>query len=415
MAARDPAMPLLKLAGFSSLATMRVCDSLTAPLADEFGVTTTAAAHTISVFAIAYGVMQLVYGPLSERIGRVRLVGSLCAVLAVVQLALLFVPSLSALLVMRALSGACAAGIVPICMAYIGDTVAYERRQPELAGFMSATLMGTICGQWLGGVVGEYWHWRVPFALLALGFAGAAILLWRGGLLRAPARSPSPVSAVIDGAAGPSAELSRGPSAGPTAFIDQIRDVFRNPWSRRIYVLVLLEGAFAMSIFALVPTHLHERYGMSMAVAGGLLALVGVGGLTYTLSARRLLARLGERGLARAGGLGLALCFGLLAGQWGSWWAGPACLLGGLGLYMLHNTFQTHATQLSPRFRGTAVSLFASCLFLGQSFGVWLAATLVGEHLDRLLFTVAALASLVLGLTFSAMIGRRASSSPVDR
>ena len=394
MTVRDPAMPLLKLAGFSSLATMRVCDSLTAPLAREFAVTPTEAAHTISVFAIAYGVMQLVYGPLSERIGRVRLIGSLCAVLACVQVILLAVPSMPALLGMRALSGACAAGIVPICMAYIGDTVSYERRQPELAGFMSATLMGTIGGQWLGGVIGEFWDWRVPFALLALCFGTAFVLLWRSGQLRAP---PPPSGLTEAG----------GRAAKRAGFIEQIRDVAANPWSRRIYLLVLFEGALAMSIFALVPTHLHERYGLSMAVAGALLALVGIGGLVYTASARRLLARLGEGGLARGGGLLLALCFTLLGIQAGPWWAAPACLLGGLGLYMLHNTLQTHATQLSSRFRGTAVSLFASCLFLGQSLGVWMAAEMVGHQWDSALFSLAAVGSLCLGLLFAHLMRGR--------
>jgi predicted MFS family arabinose efflux permease len=37
---------------------------------------------------------------------------------------------------------------------------------------------------------------------------------------------------------------------------------------------------------------------------------------------------------------------------------------------------QTNATHMAPHARGTAVSLFASFLFLGQSAGVYLAATL---------------------------------------
>ena len=44
---------------------------------------------------------------------------------------------------------------------------------------------------------------------------------------------------------------------------------------------------------------------------------------------------------------------------------------------MFHNTMQANATQMMPQARGTAVSLFASCLFLGQSLGVVLAALLV--------------------------------------
>ena len=44
---------------------------------------------------------------------------------------------------------------------------------------------------------------------------------------------------------------------------------------------------------------------------------------------------------------------------------------------MLHNTLQTHATQMLPEARGTAVAGFSSALFLGQSAGVALAAPIV--------------------------------------
>ena len=54
----------------------------------------------------------------------------------------------------------------------------------------------------------------------------------------------------------------------------------------------------------------------------------------------------------------------------------PASSLAGFGFFMFHNTMQANATQMAPAARGTAVSLFASCLFLGQAAGVLLAASL---------------------------------------
>ena len=56
----------------------------------------------------------------------------------------------------------------------------------------------------------------------------------------------------------------------------------------------------------------------------------------------------------------------------------PACALMGLGFYMMHNTLQTHATQMAPERRVAAVASFAACFFLGQSLGVGLAGLLVG-------------------------------------
>ena len=49
----------------------------------------------------------------------------------------------------------------------------------------------------------------------------------------------------------------------------------------------------------------------------------------------------------------------------------------GLGFYMLHNTLQTNATQMSPEARGTAVGLFSAALYLGQTAGVAAAAPVI--------------------------------------
>jgi predicted MFS family arabinose efflux permease len=72
---------------------------------------------------------------------------------------------------------------------------------------------------------------------------------------------------------------------------------------------------------------------------------------------------------------------------WASpWWitAGPAALLLGFGTYLYHNTLQTHATQMVPAVRGTAVASFAFALFAGQALGV----SLSGAVLDRLGFAL---------------------------
>ena len=37
---------------------------------------------------------------------------------------------------------------------------------------------------------------------------------------------------------------------------------------------------------------------------------------------------------------------------------------------MLHNTLQTNATQMTPEARGTAVAIFSSAVYLGQTAGV---------------------------------------------
>src|SRR5687767_5947743 len=65
---------MLALAGFASAASMRVCDPLLPRLAETFQATPGDAALAISAFAIAYGLLQLAYGPLGDRHGKRRVI-----------------------------------------------------------------------------------------------------------------------------------------------------------------------------------------------------------------------------------------------------------------------------------------------------------------------------------------------------
>jgi predicted MFS family arabinose efflux permease len=89
--------------------------------------------------------------------------------------------------------------------------------------------------------------------------------------------------------------------------------------------------------------------------------------------------------------------------------AGPIALLVGFGTYLFHNTLQTHATQMAPAVRGTAVALFAFCLFAGQAIGVT-AAGYAFDHWGYVpLLLVPAGALALAGWWFARALRRRAT------
>jgi predicted MFS family arabinose efflux permease len=163
------------------------------------------------------------------------------------------------------------------------------------------------------------------------------------------------------------------------AFATQLRAVLAIAWARNVLAAVLAEGIFLLGPMAYLPSYLHLRYGLTLSAASALIALYAVGGLVYAITARLLVRRLGERRMVLVGGI-------LMGAGYFAWlasplWmlAGPIALLVGFGTYLFHNTLQTHATQMAPATRGTAVALFAFCLFVGQALGV----TLSGWAFDR--------------------------------
>lgn len=363
---------LLGACCFASMASLRACDTLLPVLAGDFSVTVGQAARAIFVFAIAYGLFQLFFGPLGDRYGKLRVI-ALCALACVAGNVMAFLsPTLDWLVAARVLSGACAAGIFPLALAWIGDNVPYHARQTALAGLVSAGVMGMLAGQWLSGLIAEWAGWRLAFLVLALLF-----LLAGGLLLRAVRREATPV-----------ATSSQGRPA--------LRDIVRRPAARWILTVVMAEGALAFGAIAFIPSLLQRQYALSLSLAGGIAAFYGIGGFLYTRVAGRLLSRIGERGLARLGGVLLVLGFVSFAYAPLLAWTPVACLLAGFGFYCLHNTLQTNATQMAPAARGAAMSLFACFLFIGQSVGVSAAAWVADNLSDQLIFAVAGVGLLIL-------------------
>jgi predicted MFS family arabinose efflux permease len=125
---------------------------------------------------------------------------------------------------------------------------------------------------------------------------------------------------------------------------------------------------------------------------------------------RHLLQALGERGLALVGGLTITFAFFVVA-LGGLVAMAPAIVLLGLGIHMLHNTLQTHATQMAPGARGLAVSTFANVLFLGQAAGVWLCGLLIDDIGFAPVFIVLGVALAILGGVFAQMLGRRPAAA----
>jgi len=370
------ALLFMSMAAFASVATMRVADPLIPQIAHDFNVTAGEAAIVSSAFTIAYAVGQFVHGPLGDRFGKLRIIAWMTITSALTVSAAGLASSLASLGLVRFLAGTTAAAIVPLAMAFIGDHVAYENRQAVLARFLMGTTLGGVVGQSLGGLIGDWFGWRAVFPLL--GF----ILLMMGLALLFEAkhgRLPPP-------------KLSKTLSL--TSITAGYKSLMRNPWARVILVIVFIEAFFFYGAFTFIGADLHQRFNISYSHVGFILCFFGIAGLTYASTVRLLIRRLGEHGLAMAGGILLASGFSAIIIL-------PLTLIPigmfvmGLGLYMVHNTLQTNATQMAPESRGLAVSTFANILFLGQAAGI-VAGGLVVDHAG--FFTIYIIAASSLGL-----------------
>jgi MFS transporter, YNFM family, putative membrane transport protein len=331
-------------------------------LAHDFAVSTGAASVVITAFSSAYGLCQLAYGPLGDRFGKYRVLSIAMTLSAIAIAAGAAAQSLRELAALRLLAGATTAGVLALALAYVGDVVEYAQRQAVLARVLSGQLLGVISGQAVGGILIGFINWRVVFLLLGGVYAGVAALLW------------------FELDSGRVVQPHRTASEPPVRFVSQYVALLAGRRSRVVLLAIFFEGLLFFGALAYFAAFLRFRFALGYVAIGLLLGCFGLGGLGYGLCARWIVPTLGERGMMRTGGF--MLLAGMVLLNWTPVWVATApvmAVLGG-GLYMVHNTLQTNATQLAPEARGAAVSLFTACFFIGQAIG----AALIGFGVDHI-------------------------------
>ena len=377
---------LLSLAAFASSASLRATDPLLPLIAQDYAVSTGAAAAAVTSFALAYGLLQIVCGPLGDRYGRYRTIAAAASVSALGSLACAAAPDLRSLVLARFVSGATIGAFIPLSLAWIGDTFPYAQRQGVLARFLIGQMVGIGFGAAAAGWLAERYGWRAIFVLLA-----AALLLIAVLLVLEARRQPRPAA-----------------RAGIAQSFARMPRLFAERSVRGLLIVGFSEGLLIFGALAFVALHFQRRFGVGPGAAGTLVAVYALGGLAYAAVAPRALRRFGEIGLATLGGGALTAGYALLAASpWLTLAAIALAAIGG-GFYMFHTTLQTRLTQVAPSARGSAVALFATFLFMGQASGVWLASHLADAVGIAPVFGLSALGLALLAVFFR----RRLLSSP---
>ena len=384
---------VLGAAAFMVQADARVIDPLLHVVSTEFGITPPAAAVLISSYALPYGLFQLLFGPIGDRIGKLRVMAACLALFAFGTFACAFVPNITVFAVLRFLTGVVAAAVIPMSLGYIGDKFPYQDRQIALGRFMSALMIGQIAGSTLGGLFGQYLGWRYVFIVFGIVALGVAALLAREGrkypeqvktdrpLGRAILTVPMGGILIFFGLIGAlprveSALLEAG-GAGLLvyALATQYGTLLRRPGAPLVLGTVMMEGLFVFGGLAYLASSLTDRFGINYAYAGLMVAGFGCGGLIYSVSVKKLVKRIGELGVLLLGGSLLGIGF-VATGLMPSWpWFIPAVIVVGMGYYTMHGTLQTRATELAPQARRRrhflVRLLFFSSLVRRQARSCW--------------------------------------------
>lgn len=162
-------LPTFALAVFFVGATEFMLSTMLSPLASAFDTTPAHASWLVSSYAFSYAVAAPIFGFLSDRIDRRRLLLASLVLFAIDGFALTIAPSFSIAIALRIFGGLASAALIPTAFALISDIMPANRQSAAMGAVMVGMTFGIIAGPVIAGILTEVLDWRVPFLVTAVG------------------------------------------------------------------------------------------------------------------------------------------------------------------------------------------------------------------------------------------------------
>lgn len=364
-----------------------------------FGAGMGQAQLTLTALLLAFGLSQLVWGPLSDRFGRrpILLWGMGAYTLASVACA--FAPDMAWLIAGRTLQGIAMGAGVMAARAVVRDLFQPSQGATVMSqGLTGLGIIACACAP-LGGMLTDWLGWRIALLMLAVfGAATLALLYWR---FEETLARPDPHA------------LSARP------LIQANLDILRNPvfltWcalSASSYLGLFTFLASSSFVFVTFMGYSKTAYGFLM-LSMSLSYILGTFWCRWMLRRTSVHRTVGIAAVLTVTG-GISMAALAYAGQ-GQDWYGAWAVMGPMYIFMVgHGVHQpcgqSGAVAPFPNRAGTASALNGFLMMLGAFFmGGWL-----GNHMDSPVFALAhGLLLCAVLITFVAWTGVQRHGRPL--
>ncbi|MCK8784056.1 MFS transporter [Roseomonas sp. NAR14] len=339
---------MLALASFATATQTFAFSGVLGEMAHDLGVPVAQAGQLATAFALVFALSAPPVAARTAWVPRRTLLTAALLLLGALNLLTAVVPSFAALFLLRMLSGAVAATVIPAASAAAATLAAPARRGRALATVISGTTVALLFGIPMGSVIGGTLGWRGTFAFTGI----IAILAGLGVRLLLPA-------------------LPGEPRGAPRL------SVLRRPGIRGALLVTYTAFAAGFCVTAYIGPAVNRVSGLTGAQVAMMQVLAGV----VSLVALPLGARLADRGRFGAAAVLVATLLAALLAH--------AALLGGAAdgtglatlaqcvvlvfssgsLFALAPLVQARLVGLAGEARGVALAFNAAALSLGQATG----------------------------------------------
>lgn len=326
-------------------------------IGEELGIRAAVLGTLITAYSLNVGIFAVIAGPISDRIGRRRILIIGTAIMTAALVLHGFVVGYKSFLAVRVVAGMAGGVLSGAAVSYIGDYFPYQRRGWATGWVMSGAAVGQIIGIPLGVVLAGRFGFRTPFYVFAATMAMTVALLW----LRVPQPSVRrSTSLTLRGAASDYVEMLRRPevAAAALAFFLMFLGV-------SLYVVYL-------------PTWLETALSATPNQIATLFLVGGVANVITGPQAGRLSDRIGRKGMVITSCVGLSMVMaGTVPLVTSLWWAYPLFFVTMVLVAMRVSPFSALLTALvEDERRGSLMSLTVALGQLGFAAGAAVAGIL---------------------------------------
>ncbi len=336
----------LFLVGYATFALIYCVQPLLPIFVREFGISPAESSLSLSLTTACLAVSILVFGALSENLGRKWLMFGSMAVAASLNVAVAFFPEWYLLLAARTAVGIALGGVPAVAMAYLAEEIEPKGLGLAMGLYVGGTAYGGMTGRVITGYLADHFTW--PFAM---GFIAASALL----------------SALCFALMLPdSKNFARRRGVKIADHFANWGRHLRNPRLRLLFVVGFLAMGAFVTVYNYIGFHLlAPPFSLSQATVS-LIFTAYIFGILSSFVAGALSDRIG-RGPVLTGGMILALVgLGLtLASSIVAVVAGIALLT--FGFFAAHSTASSWVGQTAQGAKGHAASLYLLAYYVGSS------------------------------------------------
>ena len=349
-------------------------------ISNDLGLELQQAALSVTAYMLSFGFFTLIFGPLSDRYGKVTIIRIAAFGTAVFSIIGGFAFNLPSLILFRSFNGAFGAGIFPVTMALVGQSFNDNERQGALGKVMGLMFLGGATATALGGIISYFGSWRLVYIIYGVGELIIALAVLK--LLQKD-------KGVVE-------KLN---------FITAYKTPLSNHRFMRVVFTIFFVGFTVFGSFTYSGKLLQTLTGFTVLQVGMILSFFGLGTVIGGRIAPKARGVLKHGFLVTAGILGFTGLYALSALS-NVYLIGAALFGFGIAFIFLQSTLVSTAQAKLPKMRGTAMSLASFNMFIGGAVGTALNGRIMLTHGITSIFFYASFILLAVGIVAAFFIAR---------